>query len=164
MSIPSVERLKELLHYCPETGSITWAKKRFGVKVGAEAGTWHKGYRRIKIDGKLLLSHRVAFAIFHGKWPDDEVDHINRVKSDNRISNLRHASRSGNMINRTYPVGESGVTGVSRHKCGWQASIRIKGKSVHLGLFKTIRDASIARSAAELVVYGEFLPKVNCDE
>lgn len=159
MDTPSVDRLKELLHYCPDTGSITWAKRRFGVKVGSEAGTEHKGYRRIKIDGKLLLSHRVAFAIFHSKWPEEEIDHINRIRSDNRISNLRPASRSNNMVNRLYPVGESGVTGVAKHKCGWQASIRIKRKSVHLGLFKTIEEAAIARYAAELIAYGEFSPK-----
>lgn len=159
MSTPGVDRLKELLHYCPDTGSITWAKRRFGVKVGSEAGTEHKGYRRIKIDGKLLLAHRVAFAIFTGEWPEEEIDHINRVRSDNRISNLRPASRSNNMVNRAYPVGESGITGVTKHKNGWQANISIKGRCVYLGLFKTIEEAAIARSSAELIAYGEFLPK-----
>ena len=119
MSAPSIERIRELFNYDPNTGAITWAAKRFGVKVGSIAGTEHKGYRRVKVDGTLILAHRLAFAIHHGRWPEHEVDHINRDKADNRISNLREATRNDNMVNREYPTGASGKTGVSKHKSGW---------------------------------------------
>ena len=156
---PSVERVRELFSYEPETGLITWAKRRFGVKFGSEAGTEHKGYKRVKVDSKLILAHRIAWAMHYGAWPEGDLDHINRNRSDNRITNLREASRSGNMINRAYPKGGSGVTGVSRHKRGWQASIRVNGRSVYLGIFKTIEDAASARAAAERKEYGQFVPK-----
>lgn len=156
---PSVERVRELFSYDPETGSITWAKRRFGVKFGSEAGTEHNGYKRVKVDSKLILAHRLAWAIHYGEWPHEELDHINRNRSDNRIRNLRKASRSDNMVNRAYPKGRSGVTGVSHHKLGWQAAIRVNGKSVYLGVFKTIEEAAAVRAEAEKSEYGQFVPK-----
>lgn len=159
MSNLDISKVRSVLSYCPETGALTWTARRFGVTAGTEAGTEHKGYRRVKIFGRLLLSHRLAWAIYHGVWPENEIDHINRVRSDNRIANLREAHRSGNMINRMYPTGASGITGVSKHRCGWQATIRIEKKSVHLGLFRTIEEAAIARAAAEKAIYRNFSPE-----
>ena len=156
---PTVERVRELFSYNPETGSITWAMRKCGTKFGSEAGTEHKGYRRVKIDSKLILAHRLAWAIHYGRWPPEQIDHINQNRSDNRISNLREARHSDNMVNRAYPKGASGVTGVSKHKLGWQATIRVNGRSVHLGLFKTIEEAAAARAASELIHYGQFAPK-----
>lgn len=156
---PSIDRVRALFAYDPETGSITWAMRRFGVRFGAEAGTEHKGYKRVKVDSKLILAHRLAWAIHYGAWPAEELDHINRNRSDNRIANLREAARSGNMVNRAYPRGASGVTGVAKHKRGWQASIRVKGKSVYLGVFSTIEEAAKVRAAAEQREYGEFAPE-----
>lgn len=158
MRNPDICLIREILSYCPETGLLTWSKRRCGTKAGTEAGTEHKGYKRVKVMGRLFLSHRLAWAIHYGEWPEEEIDHINRIRSDNRIENLRKASRSGNMINRKYPTGESGTTGVSKHRCGWQATIRINKKSVHLGLFKTVEEAAIARTAAEKAIYGIFSP------
>ena len=109
-AMPSIERVRELFSYDPETGIITWAKRRFGVKLGSEAGTEHKGYKRVKVDSKLIMAHRLAWAIHYGEWPPEELDHVNRIRSDNRISNLREASHSDNMVNRAYPKGRSGVT------------------------------------------------------
>lgn len=158
-ALPSIERVRELFCYDPESGIITWAKRRFGVKFGSEAGTEHKGYKRVKVDSKLILVHRVAWAIHYGKWPVGDLDHINRDRSDNRIVNLREATRSVNMINRDYPKGKSGVTGVSWHKRGWQAAIRINGRSVYLGIFKTVEEAASVRAEAEKKEYGQFAPK-----
>lgn len=158
-NLPSIERVRELFAYNPETGVITWAVRRFGVKCGSEAGTKHKGYKRVKVDARLILAHRLAWAIHHGYWPAEEIDHINRDKSDNRISNLREASRSDNMVNRAYPKGASGVTGVAKHKLGWQASIRINGKSVYLGIFKTIEEAASVRAEHAKREYGQFAPE-----
>lgn len=156
---PSVERVRELLSYNPETGSLTWAVRRCGTRCGSEAGTEFKGYRRVKIDARLVLAHRIAWAIHYGRWPAEQIDHINQNRADNRISNLREASHSNNMVNRAYPKGASGVTGVSKHRLGWQAVIRINKRTVYLGIFKTIEDAAAVRAASELTEYGQFAPK-----
>lgn len=157
--VPSIQRVRELFSYNPETGSITWAVRRCGVKCGSEAGTDHKGYRRVRIDAKFILAHRLAWAIHYGRWPHEQIDHINQNKSDNRINNLREASHSDNMVNRTYPKGASGVTGVSKHRLGWQAEISVNGRHVYVGIFKTIEEAASARSYAAKKQYGHFLPK-----
>ena len=157
--LPSIDRIRELFCYDSESGSITWAARRCGVKSGCEAGTKHLGYRRVRVDSILILAHRLAWAIHYGRWPSEEIDHINQNKSDNRICNLREATHSNNMVNRNFPKGKSGVTGVSKHKGGWQATIRVNGKGVHLGLFKTIEDAACVRAMAEKKEYAQFVPK-----
>ncbi len=161
MELPSIERLRMFFSYCPETGEITRKIHRSGIVQGKPVGSEHKGYRRVNFDGKLILCHRLAWAIHHGEWPKGEVDHINMNKSDNRICNLRDVNRSQNMVNRNYPKGKSGVTGVSTHKKGWQSVIRINKKSIYLGLFQTIEEAALARSVAEKIYYGSYLPKEN---
>ena len=153
-----IDFVRHLFLYNHETGSIKWNAVRCGTKFGSEAGTLHKGYRRIKVNGHLVLAHRIAWAIYHGKWPDGEIDHINMIRSDNRISNLRDVIRSENMVNRNYPTGESRVRGVSKHKCGWQAVISIYGKTIYLGLFKTVEDAEKVRISAEKQLHGVFSP------
>ena len=162
--VPSIDRVRELFAYSPETGSITWAVRRCGVKCGSEAGTEFKGYRRVRIDAKLILAHRLAWAIYYGRWPPEQIDHINQNRADNRISNLREASHSDNMVNRAYPRGASGVTGVSKHKRGWQAEISVNWKHVYVGIFKTIEEAASARADAAKKQYGNFLPKDNLHE
>lgn len=160
VNIP-IDLVRHLFLYDPLTGSIKWNQTRCGTKFGSEAGTEHKGYRRVKVGGHLVLAHRLAWAIYHGKWPDGEIDHINMVRTDNRIENLRDVSRSENMINRHYPKGNSRKRGVSKHKYGWQVSISINGKRKYIGLFKTIEQAHQERLKAEKLIYGEFSPKEN---
>lgn len=160
VSIP-IDLVRSLFLYDPETGSIKWNAVRCGTKFGSEAGTYHKGYRRVKISGQLVLAHRLAWAIHYGKWPDGEIDHINMDRSDNRIANLRDVARSENMVNRHYPVGESKKRGVSRHKYGWQVCISINGERKYIGLFKTIEEAHAERLKAESIIHGEFSPKEN---
>ncbi len=161
---PSIEYIKKYLSYDPLTGSIKWCKTRCGTKLGSEAGTDHKGYRRIKINGKLLLAHRVAWAIYYGEWPEIEIDHINMDKGDNRIENLRDVSRSQNMTNRNYPAGISKISGVNKHKDGWQSVISLNGKRLFLGLFQTIEEAKEARRRAEIEIHREYSPRGNKNE
>ena len=79
------ERLKELLHYDPETGYFTWKiSPNNAVKVGSVAGTSMNNYIRIIIDHKAYLAHRLAFLYMEGYFPEHEVDHINRIRDDNR--------------------------------------------------------------------------------
>ena len=158
MAKPSIERLREALSYSPDTGKFHW-KVAAGsrAKPGDEAGSIDAvtGYLIIGIDGTLQLGHRLAWAIHHGRWPDDEVDHENRIRSDNRMVNLREATHAQNMKNRNTPKNNtSGLMGVSWHKRAgkWRATLGQK----HLGLFDDPAEACAARQAAERSAYGQF--------
>lgn len=149
----SVERLRQLLDYNPETGVLIWRERDRNL-TGLRAGGIDPGhkYRRVRIDGRLELAHRVALAMVTGEWPEGEVDHINGERDDNRLSNLRIVSRGGNLKNkRRYRVNRSGVAGVYWHgqHQKWCASICSDGKRRHLGLFRTVAEAAKARAAAE---------------
>jgi hypothetical protein len=91
----SIERLRELLSYDPNTGALRWKARRHRRKVKRESAQ----YVRIQIEGRLYQAHRVAFAIHYGRWPLPEVDHADRDQSNNRIRNLREATRSQNAAN-----------------------------------------------------------------
>ena len=95
------ERLKELLDYDPDTGLFTWKVRRSrSALVGSIAGRVDKeGYICIKVDQKNYYGHRLAMLWMTGEWPSDEVDHINRIRSDNRYGNLRNADRRLNALN-----------------------------------------------------------------
>ncbi|WP_390549878.1 HNH endonuclease [Qipengyuania sp. MTN3-11] len=148
------------MDYDPETGVMTWKScdefprqwnTRYAGKPAFSTPT-ARGYLQGSVDGQMLAGHRVAWAITHGAWPTHEIDHINGDRSDNRLINLRdipHIQNQRNMIiNRS---NTSGVMGVNYHKRDrrWRAFIEVRGKSVHLGNFKTINEAAAARKAAE---------------
>lgn len=134
--------------YDPETG-----------KLWREAGTRDpRGYFHVQFQGEQHLSHRVAWFLYYGKWPDLFVDHINGNPSDNRIVNLRLATRAENGHNRGKARNNtSGFKGVSRHVQGhWQAIITVRGKAKFLGSFATREAASTAYQKAALAYHGEF--------
>lgn len=148
------ERLREVLDYDEETGVFTW-KVRNGFKMsGMEAGTInHDGYKRIAIDKRHYMAHRLAWLYIHGYFPEHEIDHIDRDPSNNKINNLRESSRSCNCSNRNVRSdSSSGVTGVLFRKDNgmWTSNIVILGKRTHLGQFKTKLNAAKARYMAEL--------------
>jgi hypothetical protein len=95
------EELKSLLSYDPETGEFTWAVNRRKVRKGDKAGCVCRstGYVRIVINYKPYSAHRLAWLYVYGIFPTSEIDHINRVRTDNKISNLRDVSRIENMNN-----------------------------------------------------------------
>jgi hypothetical protein len=104
-------RLKELLHYDPESGAITWASRPSSrVKVGMLAGKVHptQGYRQVRADKSLYYAHRLAWLYMTGEWPAADVDHINHVRDDNRWSNLRGATRSQNITSRCSQITRQG--------------------------------------------------------
>lgn len=148
------QRLKEVLHYSPDTGIFVWLKRTSNrVEIGSMAGSLEgTGYQSIRIDKIAHLAHRLAFLYMEGYFPENDVDHINRVRDDNRWENLRHVSRSCNMRNKTKPVNNiSGVVGVSwdKNRGKWTGMITINYRQFSLGRFDTLKSAVQARWEAE---------------
>lgn len=146
------KRVKELLDYDPETGLLTWkVNKGRGAKVGGKAGSnCINGYLYVGIDSKRLLIHRVVWLWYYGYFPENEIDHINRVRTDNRICNLREVSRSCNSHNSCVPMSNtSGIKGVGSYKKGFRAYIEILGSFKLLRSTKDFTEAVAHRLAAE---------------
>jgi hypothetical protein len=144
----SVERLRSLLSYNRETGSLAWVGDvRNGVSAGDVAGHVDRsGYRRIVIDGALYAAHRLAWLHVHGEWPKGQVDHINGNRDDNRFVNLRDVSNSVNAQNKRGARKDNvtGLLGVSRRPHGYEARITLEGKTRWLGLFDSAEEAHAA--------------------
>lgn len=172
---PTQEELKKHFMYNPWTGIFyrkpvlreKWVseinrkyyfeKNRFKAY---EAGTKTlQGYIRIKYKRKQYTAHRLAFLYCFGYIPENEIDHINRDKSDNRISNLREASRICNTRNIGIRTNnKTGVIGVCKGKYLWRSTITVNYKSISLGEFDNFNDAVKARWEGEK--YYEF---PNCN-
>lgn len=143
----TVERLRALLHYDQATGVFTRRVSRGGSAAGSVAGCPDKdGYVMLMVDRVSYKAHRLAWLYFHGEWPSGDVDHINEQTGDNRIINLRQASRSENMQNRSAANrgNRSGFLGVSRNNGRWFAQITVARKRVHLGYHDTPEAAHAA--------------------
>lgn len=159
---PTVARL--LIQYDQDTGKLFWKPRaacfftsgyfdkrsnanRWNVRYSGRETFNHpskNGYLNGKFLGIATSAHRIAWTIFHGAWPEQEIDHINRTKTDNRICNLRQTDRAGNNLNRGANKSRgSHPKGVFK-SCGgrWMARIGYKGKSLHGGTFDTIAQAS----------------------
>lgn len=153
-----LEKAKKLLNYDQETGVFRWAVGRGGFsRAGSIAGsTDSKGYRQIKIDGRLFLAHRLAWAFVHGGFPNGHIDHIDRNPQNNTIKNLRLCTHAQNHQNTSVRADStSGVTGVSyvKRSAKWVAYINLEGKRHRLGLFDSIDQAIKARLEAKPVVH-----------
>lgn len=165
--LPSAELLRKLLRYEADTGKLYWRKRSLDLfKSSGSCKTWNtkyagkeaftaihwKGYAYGTVLYKVCRAHRVCWAIHHGSWPENEVDHINGVRTDNRISNLRDVSPLENRKNSKTPSNNSsGHIGVRWHAAAkkWQATIGVNKTSVYLGLYDKIDDAISARQLAE---------------
>lgn len=157
LKILTQTRLKELLVYSPDTGIFIWKDTRGGAKKGVVAGSINvHGYVMLMIDYKSYFAHRLAFLYMEGHFPENEVDHKNRDRADNSWANLLGVSRSCNMKNtKVYKTSKSGITGVGWHKRNgkWRVRIKVFGKRLYLGTFKTKLEAAQARWEGE-VKYG----------
>lgn len=155
-------RLKELLHYDPEMGVFTWINHyRRPDLIGTVAGSPQGpgGYIVIAVCGREYKAHRLAWLYVHGRWPVKYLDHANRLKQDNRIDNLREATRAQNEQNKGLRSSNtSGVTGVywSIAAKKWMAYIRVNEQSKYLGIYEDKGEAIAARRTAELRYFGEF--------
>lgn len=163
-ALPSPEVLRQLLRYDPETGKLFWlprsrsmfssdrSQKTWNTRnAGKEAGLSDPAsYMRVTIFGKTYLAHRICWALHHGKWPENHIDHINGVKHDNRIVNLRDCTNSENSKNSKLPAnntsGVCGVTWDARHGY-WKAQGKSLGVNYNLGSFATKSEAIEARAA-----------------
>lgn len=116
-----------------------------------------QGYLFHGFDGHNVVSHRLAWLIHYGSFPDGNLDHANGDKSDNRISNLRIASYQQNNANRRgWRKSISGVKGVSMKNGRWFAQIMVNRKNIHLGYFETVEAAGKAYADAAKMHFGEF--------
>lgn len=148
-SVP-VDRLHELLRYADD--KLTWKVGRRGhTRAGDEAGSLKpNGYVRIVVDGTRLWMHRVVWAMHNGRWPDAEIDHINGIRHDNRIENLRVVTQALNQQNqRSERSNSSGLLGVTRDGIRFYARIHVDGKKIHLGSFAAAEEAHAAYVAAK---------------
>ena len=149
------ERLRELLHYNPETGVFTnLVTRTYNCKKDDIIGHVHtSGHIRTQLCGKFYYAHRLAWMYIYGYMPENEIDHINRDRADNRIKNLREVTRQCNSRNGSVRINnKSGVTGVfwSKREEKWQAKITVDFISIDLGQFKNIEDAIKKRWLAEV--------------
>ena len=135
-----------MLLYEPDTGRFYWKTSGSGRKVGVQAGrVMRKGYRQLTIDYKPYLEHRLAWFYIYKAWPRFFIDHINEIKSDNRIINLRDVDQTTNLLNQSKPQknNNSGFRGVSFIKTNgkYRAQLMICGKQNYLGQFDTSEQA-----------------------
>jgi len=151
------------LSYDAESGFIRWKGDECPSRAGRMAGTIERNlYIRVMLSGKTYMAHRLAWYITYGKWPDSQIDHINGIRGDNRISNLREVNNSENQQNRRSPSENrsSGLLGASYHKNDrrWQAQIKIDGKNRRIGGFDTAEQAHEAYIEAKrsLHPFGEL--------
>jgi hypothetical protein len=157
----TIERLREVLDYDPETGNLIWrVRLNSRAPVGAIAGCIckHRGYRVMSVDKRFYPVHRLIWLHVHGVWPANEIDHVNGIKHDNRISNLREATHAQNCRNIAPKKSKSGAKGVRYNELArkWQARIVYDHKEISLGYFHAKDAAIAAREAAELQYFGEF--------
>ena len=168
----TAERLRELFAYDSSTGLFTRKVSTTNrVKVGDVAGSPNqKGYINIMVDGRLYPAHRLAWLYEHGIWPQGQIDHINGVKADNRIANLREATNGQNMQNMRSARADngSGMLGVRWHERDkrWHARIMLDGKAKHLGSFGSPEEAQTAYLAAKrkLHKFGEIAKDASISE
>lgn len=161
--LPTQARLHELFTY--DNGLLKWnINIATHIPKGTIAGTkMKKGYIRIKVDGEYYVAHRLIWVYHHNHIDGDiQIDHINQIKDDNRIENLRLATNSTNQYNK--PISnknKSGVIGVwhDEKASKWIAYIWKDNKEIRLGSFYNKTDAIIARLQAEVKYCGELAPQ-----
>jgi hypothetical protein len=147
------EEVRSLLCYDADSGLFVWRVGRGNVLAGTAAGGIRfDGYLSIAIRRRHYMAHRLAWLYVHGHWPSGEIDHLNGVRSDNRLSNLRDVSRTTNSENFRGPKSNNkcGFLGVSLHKKTgrWHAKIIVNGRLLSLRYHDTPEAAHAVYLAA----------------
>ncbi len=173
--MPPLDEIRKLISYEPDTGAFRWLRREIDSQgkrfltgrclEGQLAGSMRRnGYVFVGMTlpgrpSKNFPGHRLAWALYHGEWPSEAVDHINRNRADNRIANLRLACRSQNTVNgKLRSNNTSGHKGVALHKASgkWVAQITKDQNHYHLGSFSTMEEALAVRRLAALELFGEY--------
>tara|TARA_R100000951_G_scaffold65450_1_gene55245 strand:+ start:385 stop:927 length:543 start_codon:yes stop_codon:yes gene_type:complete len=161
----SYQKAKELIKYDPETGDLFWLpRNETHIKRPSSLKTWNtrysnkkittvdsKGYLFCSIFGKQYRAHRIAWLIYYGEWPNI-IDHINGIRTDNRIVNMRSVNVHENSLNRGInSKNKSGVFGVyfNTKKSLWCAQMKFNGNTYHLGSSKDFFEAVCLRKSEE---------------
>lgn len=156
----TIDLLREIYNYEPDSGKITRRVNRGKWKSGSQVGTIGKnGYRYVGINGKLYLAHRLIWLYVYGRWPVADIDHINRNRDDNRLANLREANRSENNINsKIQHNNTSGYKGAyyEKRRDYWYSEIWVNSKKIYLGSYGTAKEAGKVYEAAAKKYYGSF--------
>ena len=141
----TVDYLREILNYNPDTGIFTWKKRTTRSDLlGKTAGSPHSsGYISIAILNQKRLAHRLAWLYMTGKWPVNHIDHIDGDKTNNAFSNLRDVTRSENLHNVIKPKKNNKINllGVSAHQGKWRMQIMINGARIRASGFDTPEQA-----------------------
>lgn len=161
IALPSLELLNDRYRLDHCAGFLYFKSRGFGVTVGKRCGSPRPdGYRRIKINGKLYMEHRIIFYMSTGIDPmENDIDHIDRNRKNNRPKNLRIATRGKNMANGdVYSNSKTGFRGVYWHKQSkkFRTEIQVNHKKIYLGSFDDPIDAANAYNLAAKKHYGEF--------
>lgn len=168
------DMLRSLLRYDPDAGKLYWRPRPMSLFPGTAAGgSWNAkwagkeaftsldrhGYLRGSVFKRNYRAHRVAWAVAHGRWPAADVDHINGVRADNRLLNLREATRAENLRNSGSRAGSSsqyvGVWWCKKYGT-WRVGITVGRVSKHIGYFASEVDAARAYDDAARREHGEF--------
>ena len=152
---------EKIVQYNPENGNLYWLTQRGrAIKPGQQIkGTVSNGYMVVSIDRKNYLIHRLAWFLTFQKFPDQQIDHINHNKLDNRLCNLREASPSENQWNKKRQRNNStGFKGVSLNKNTglYKARVKKARKEFWLGCYKTPEEAHEAVQNARNLLHNQF--------
>lgn len=161
MKALACERVRELLHYDPDTGIVRWRvnRDRAGrAKAGDIVGRPDKdGYLKFTIESSSQYLHRVIWLYVTGHWPDERIDHRDGDPVNNRWANLREATPSQNGANRRLASNNRlGIKGVREFHGKYRATIMLNGEAIHLGTFNTPQEAAKVRALAARDLHGEY--------
>lgn len=162
----SAEYLRSIIEYDPESGEFSWKRRpgypakwntRYSGKIAGTVCTYHNRIL-IRIDGKQYQAHRLAWLYMTGEWPQDDIDHKDCNRLNNKFNNLRSCTHTQNCANTKGRSGRCGLKGVDYHKRmkKYRARIRMGGTQVFLGNFDTPDDAHEAYCKAVYKFHGEF--------
>lgn len=159
------ELLAELFTYDPESGVLRRKIDRYKrIDEGVAGSVGARGYLLVGIDNKTYYVHRLVWFMTHGRWPDGVIDHIDGNPLNNKLANLRDASRAINTQNTLKPRGKQQLLGVSLHRGKyWKAGIKVNGKQTHLGYFKTPELTHEAHMAARRALHAGYVERADTD-
>jgi len=146
------KEVQRLFNYNKKTGILCWKVRHSGIKFGSIGHLRDDGYVSFRIKGRSYLAHRLIWLGISGYFPEHDIDHIDRNRSNNAWNNLREVSRQCNLRNTdNFWHNTSGIKGLywDKFRSKWKAQIQVNGKSKYLGRFTDSTEAICHRLAAE---------------